>query len=764
MTPRSRYASMLKILIILVGWHVSSAEAFNIFGMVNENATGDPVEFVNVQVYFNGNPVGGANDITDNNGEYFISGIPGGTYDVDFQPPQDSGLRPKYVTDVIVVDDVELNVNLVHGNKIYGYVRDTSGNGIPEIDLNIYDQFTGEQLDIPNDDTDFDGYYDVFVPDGIYRIVYRGVGEPPPRYVSVEMTNVEVTQDINIDVVLEDGLFITGIVTGPNGPVPNADIDVEDSDTGEKIFTPGDNTDSDGFYRVIVPAGTFDIGAAPPEGERLVPAIVYEFQVSQDATLNFVLETGVFLSGTVRDPQGSAVQDADIDVIDPSTGEKLFTPGARTNQTGNYLVVIPAGVYDIDYRPPVVSAPYLACLRLQNQNIMGDAVIDVTVPYGILLSGLVVNNNAVGIRAVDIDAIDPPTDMTVPLVGDYTDELGAFATVLVAGVYHLEIEPPRQRRLAPELLPDYPLYEDTYIEVTVDTGMVVTGTVTSPAGDPMPDVRVTAVESSSQQQAFTPGNRTDLSGLYEILIKPDTYDLTYSPDPSHGFPDSTLYDRQIETDVVINVQFSESEPDTEPPVVTVLSPNGGENWLVYSNQIISWTASDNIGVTSIDLYYSTSGSNGPYELISADETNDGSYDWNVPPTPTEDGWVRIVAHDASSNSGEDISNAAFTIYANPSDCSYIPGDTDHNGTPIELGDVIAMIGIYRGTNSPYYICDCSPHGADFAPETDPNGNCVANELSDVVTEIGAYRGTATVSGCVDCPGLRRMQPNGGKSN
>jgi hypothetical protein len=90
-----------------------------------------------------------------------------------------------------------------------------------------------------------------------------------------------------------------------------------------------------------------------------------------------------------------------------------------------------------------------------------------------------------------------------------------------------------------------------------------------------------------------------------------------------------------------------------------------------------------------------------------------------------------------------------------SNCEYIPGDVDHNGVPIELADVIAMISIYRGVVEPGYTCDCPPHGVDFAAGADPNGNCVPFELPDVVIEIAAYRGFAEVSGCPDCPGLRR---------
>lgn len=92
-------------------------------------------------------------------------------------------------------------------------------------------------------------------------------------------------------------------------------------------------------------------------------------------------------------------------------------------------------------------------------------------------------------------------------------------------------------------------------------------------------------------------------------------------------------------------------------------------------------------------------------------------------------------------------------YSGPS-CIYLPGDCDHNGIPLELGDVVAMIGMYRGSVDPCYLCDCDadPPGARFAATADPNGNCVAFELGDVVTEIGAYRGSNTASGCVDCPG------------
>jgi photosystem II stability/assembly factor-like uncharacterized protein len=86
-----------------------------------------------------------------------------------------------------------------------------------------------------------------------------------------------------------------------------------------------------------------------------------------------------------------------------------------------------------------------------------------------------------------------------------------------------------------------------------------------------------------------------------------------------------------------------------------------------------------------------------------------------------------------------------------SSCEYSAGDCDYNGVPLELSDVIIMIAAYRTPLEPDYTCDCPPHGENFAPQLDPNGNCVESELSDVVAVISGYRGSGEVSGCEDCP-------------
>ncbi len=110
--------------------------------------------------------------------------------------------------------------------------------------------------------------------------------------------------------------------------------------------------------------------------------------------------------------------------------------------------------------------------------------------------------------------------------------------------------------------------------------------------------------------------------------------------------------------VVDGVVLSGPAPDTEAPAVSVDTPNGGESLTVGTAYDITWTATDNAAVTSVDLSYSADGVN--FTAISSGETNDGTYNW-MPPSAMAEAYIRVMAHDAAGYTGQDISNAAFSI-------------------------------------------------------------------------------------------------------
>jgi hypothetical protein len=103
-----------------------------------------------------------------------------------------------------------------------------------------------------------------------------------------------------------------------------------------------------------------------------------------------------------------------------------------------------------------------------------------------------------------------------------------------------------------------------------------------------------------------------------------------------------------------------SWPDTEQPTVTVTYPNGGEEFEGGATPSILWTASDNVGVTSVDILRSwDSGATFP-DVIAAGEVNDGSFEWTVPDSFNTVSRVRVVAHDAAGLAQRDDSDGDFT--------------------------------------------------------------------------------------------------------
>ncbi len=96
------------------------------------------------------------------------------------------------------------------------------------------------------------------------------------------------------------------------------------------------------------------------------------------------------------------------------------------------------------------------------------------------------------------------------------------------------------------------------------------------------------------------------------------------------------------------------------PVATVVSANGAENWFIGSAQTLTWTATDNVAVTSVDLQLSRNGGT-TWETIAAGVANSGSYPWTVTGPATSNAILKVTAYDAAGNSGSDLSDASFMI-------------------------------------------------------------------------------------------------------
>ncbi|UCF79423.1 MAG: S8 family serine peptidase [Candidatus Eiseniibacteriota bacterium] len=100
--------------------------------------------------------------------------------------------------------------------------------------------------------------------------------------------------------------------------------------------------------------------------------------------------------------------------------------------------------------------------------------------------------------------------------------------------------------------------------------------------------------------------------------------------------------------------------DATPPSITVTDPNGGETLVAGTQYEITWTATDESGVDSVDILYSTN-NGASFDTVALGEDNDSSYMWTVPGTLSDQYLVRIVAYDPFLNTNQDDSDAVFEV-------------------------------------------------------------------------------------------------------
>ena len=126
-------------------------------------------------------------------------------------------------------------------------------------------------------------------------------------------------------------------------------------------------------------------------------------------------------------------------------------------------------------------------------------------------------------------------------------------------------------------------------------------------------------------------------------------------------------------------------------------PNGGEVLEVGSVFTITWTILIAHNLQNWDLWYSTTGSTGPWTTLvmnlpagSGQVGSVHTYDWTIPFVIDDSVWVR-VRMDNSATDYYDVSNAPFSIVLPPLPCTADLNGDDVVG-PADLAMLLAAWG------------------------------------------------------------------------
>ncbi|HWQ65833.1 MAG TPA: type IV pilin [Methanospirillum sp.] len=103
-------------------------------------------------------------------------------------------------------------------------------------------------------------------------------------------------------------------------------------------------------------------------------------------------------------------------------------------------------------------------------------------------------------------------------------------------------------------------------------------------------------------------------------------------------------------------------PDIIAPTVSIISPTKWTSWNKQTRHDIVWSASDNVGVVKVDIWYSKDDGLSNKTIIK-DITNTGRYAWNIPNIKGDKMKIIVTAYDAAENPGTGISGT-FSITNN----------------------------------------------------------------------------------------------------
>ncbi|MBD3386906.1 hypothetical protein GF407_18525 [candidate division KSB1 bacterium] len=127
-----------------------------------------------------------------------------------------------------------------------------------------------------------------------------------------------------------------------------------------------------------------------------------------------------------------------------------------------------------------------------------------------------------------------------------------------------------------------------------------------------------------------------------------------------------------------DVSDDDFEIEEDIPTVSITRPQGGENWIIGTSQLINWNASSSINF--VDLYYTLDGGSTRTLVKGSLSASQGSYVWTIPTNLIADS-VQIIVEKTVLDQVYSDTSAYFKISALAhlyvKDASGEPGTTDN---------------------------------------------------------------------------------------
>jgi hypothetical protein len=394
------------------------------------------------------------------------------------------------------------------------------------------------------------------------------------------MTDNRVVDVTSADTALWIGLpariRISGVVRNERGaPVARAQACVHPI---TRVNVECARTGADGKYTIETRADLYRLDVEGPPGAKLVPmwagggyleddAAIIDARASDATDVDFALEAGVVLRGTVR-VAGATIEDAQVCIR--TLAAPLGWQCERTDKHGSYSALRVPGEYWVWALPPDrVRATGLWYDRVLEGfqatpfDLSTDAMLNITLPNGPQIQGRVRNESGEPVPDVYV-CVD--TAFTTGRICRPSGFDGGYAVTTRPSTYIINVVPPAGSGYIAEYLDrkrnwveadEVPLGTgDVQVDLVVRRGVIVKGTIKDKRGVPAVGATINFGDPRDVEHA----GATDGTGAFEIVVVPGTYHVDVFPPRFPG----NLVGREMEIDASGAVEIDIVLDDVAP--------------------------------------------------------------------------------------------------------------------------------------------------------------------------------------------------------
>lgn len=400
--------------------------------------------------------------------------------------------------------------------------------------LSDADQDSVRPMAVRHTDTDARGaFHFEGLAAGQYRIWSQHQGQTSRRR-SVRGTKVTVAESGETDPVkltLTPAASVTVRVTNhqTGQSIPEAVIHIGRDSLQQGNFV----TDKNGEVTIeSIGAGRWEIGAVAADRARQWKTI--DVDEGTAANLEFDLEPGGEIEGTVRDPQGKAVAGVAIGI--GQQGDIRMHTFGRTDSAGHFRVM--GAPLDVPIFAILSRADFLSEGGVQMRLTSARTVHDFTIkprPTGVTIAGKVTNESGQPVAGALIQNRGVNYDSTEdePMANELREmTTGADGVFRLENLYRWGASNPTLEVSAPKFVPqrvevalDTP-DQLTKLEIKLAPGHRLAGRVMSEKGEGLPRITVTAAPATDG--VFRAVGQTDAAGQFEADTLPANARLRFT--------------------------------------------------------------------------------------------------------------------------------------------------------------------------------------------------------------------------------------------